>query len=76
MKSVFSQNAGIKLEVETSYIAATKDTAVTLYSTYAHAKNPDEARRLLQINLSRDALRDLVAHLSAELEKNPEPALA
>jgi len=68
MKTIFYDNAGLKLSVTTSYVQATKQQSVTFSSTYADSRNPDEERRLFQQTLKADELEDLIFALSEALK--------
>lgn len=69
MKSIFSQNAGMTLELETDYVPSTNQVALTITSVYEHSKTPNDARRLIQLNLSRSELRALALHLGLQLDE-------
>lgn len=55
--------AGFAYHVDGAYVPITKQVSVSISSTYADSRFPDEKRNLLTLNLAPDELDVLIYHL-------------
>lgn len=59
----FYETSSFAYHLDSNYIPSTKQFGLKVSSTYTECRFPDEKRKLLQLNLSKDELDCFIAEL-------------